>query len=171
MSEPEKPKRRWFSFSLGTAVLFSLVLGGILWLNFHRYRPNSEYGFLAGWPIQARFIHEPHLNQDEVRFFLDDWMVYRCLKFWRPKTRIEPEGQLTLQGDDTSMINRLWTAPNLLTALVLLALTAVTSEFVMRRRESRKRSRSIIDDDPQQEESTGRRKAVIDEPTASVGVT
>ena len=54
MSEPEKPKRRWFQFRLSTAVVMLFAIAVFLWLN---TQPHSDFTYIFGWPFRAATTH------------------------------------------------------------------------------------------------------------------
>ena len=80
MSEPDKPKHRWFQFHLSTSILTMFVLGGILWMNIEPYQAyrydihdDAQHldGVAYGKPFCAVAIHKESFELNWVGIVLD----------------------------------------------------------------------------------------------------
>lgn len=64
----DKPRRRWFQFHLSTAVVLTLIAGGILWINTHEATQKwRHYSLLTvtGWPFSI--TESFHLDAQKER--------------------------------------------------------------------------------------------------------
>ena len=111
MSEKEKPKRRWFQFSLSTAVVLMLLAGGMLWGNFTRVVSTGELAGVqferlqAGWP----FV-----------YFKSDYFSKHNM-FFEPR------------------MDWAWAFVDICCVLLLLIIAGSICEFIIRRLEARRR--------------------------------
>ena len=125
MSEPDKPKRRWFQFHLSTAVVMMIVASGCLWAN-SRYR-NIEVLFQEEWNDAG------------------DMMQTNAALGWPfvmgvPDIRLERYGKI---DESASLILKMrWSrfriAQNVGISLSIVFSAALICESIIRRREARK---------------------------------
>ena len=138
--EPLPKKTRWFQFHLITLLVLTLVMGAVLWLSLQKhFRFESKpMGWIeCGWPLAAYREYAGVMSQEQISKlpsqaqaeapFLNEW----------DRFYLENVG-IVLGFPANKNVVVLGLIIDVISLLAILGLTAILSEFLIRRREGRK---------------------------------